>query len=114
MRSITLGCILLLAAFFADPATAQWNTIFGTFPPTVYVSNFARRVAIGTNNAFGYKLEVVRTDGDYRIARFRNSAISGDRTALIDIQNGAGVLWRYGVGGLGNGLGLNAGQFYIE
>lgn len=49
------------------------------------------------------------------IARFTNSAgTTGKQTALIDIQNGAGVLWRYGVGGAGNGLGLIDGQFYIE
>src|SRR5206468_10926163 len=78
-------------------------------------SSLTNRVAIGTNNHNGYKLEVVRNDG-YAIARFRNAVTSstGDRTALIDIQNGSGTLWRYGVGGTNNGLGINAGQFYIE
>ena len=115
MKSITLGCILLLATFFTNPVTAQWSTTFGTTPPTVYLSNTSYRVAIGTTSASGYKLEVVRNDG-YAIARFRNAVTSstGDRTALIDIQNGSGTLWRYGVGGTNNGLGINAGQFYIE
>ena len=115
MKSITLSCILLLAVFFTNTVTAQWSTNSGTTPPTVYVSSLTNRVAIGTNNHNSYKLEVVRNDG-YAIARFRNAVTSstGDRTALIDIQNGSGTLWRYGVGGTNNGIGINAGQFYIE
>ena len=109
MKLIPLGCILLIAVFFATPITAQWR-FNGS---NVRLTNNNNRVAIGTGST-SYKLEVLRTDGDFRIARFRNSASFGDGTALIDIQNSSGNLWRYGVGGLNNGLSLTSGQFYIE
>lgn len=48
------------------------------------------------------------------IVKFTNSATEGDQTALVDIQNGNGALWRYGVGGKGNGIGIENDQFYIE
>jgi hypothetical protein len=50
----------------------------------------------------------------FLVAKFANSATTGDRTALVDIQNGHGQLWRYGVGGSGNALGISSGQFYLE
>ena len=70
-------------------------------------------VGIGTT-APTTKLEVFRNDGQYLLAKFINAATTGDRSAILDIQNGDGVLWRYGVGGTGNGVGMNNGQFYIE
>lgn len=109
MKATTLSCICLSAIFLGSSVSAQWK-FNGS---NVRLTNLNNRVVIGASST-SYKLEVVRTDGDFRIARFRNSASSGDRTALIDIQNGAGTLWRYGVGGLGNGLGLTSGEFYIE
>ncbi len=48
------------------------------------------------------------------VAKFKRSATGTDLTALIDIENGGGTMWRYGVGGTGNGLGITGGQFYIE
>ncbi len=72
-------------------------------------------VGVGTI-APGSRLDVRRNDGNFMLARFANTATSGDRTALIDIQNGNSTptIWRFGVGGTGNGLGITAGQFYIE
>lgn len=72
----------------------------------------AGNVGVGTTTPSA-PLEVVRSSS-FLLSKFRNSATTGDRTALIDVENGQGVLWRYGVGGLGNGIGINAGQFYIE
>jgi hypothetical protein len=73
----------------------------------------AGNVGIGTLNPAA-RFEVNRSIGAALVAKFTNSSTTGDRTALIDIQNGNNVLWRYGVGGTGNGLGINNGQFYIE
>src|SRR5206468_4917290 len=63
-----------------------------------------------------YRLDVTRSTGISAMGRFNNvyTGTSGDRSSLIDIRTGEGFLWRYGVGGLNNGLGLNNGQFYIE
>ncbi|HEX8548563.1 MAG TPA: hypothetical protein VF691_16495 [Cytophagaceae bacterium] len=70
-------------------------------------------VGVGTN-APGYQLDVQSTG--FAAARIKNKATSGDRTALVDIQNGdaASTIWSLAVGGTGNGLGLTSGQFYIE
>lgn len=48
------------------------------------------------------------------IAKFKNNAASGDLTSVIDVENGGGSLWRYGVSGAGNGLGVGNGTFYFE
>src|SRR4051812_36313725 len=73
-------------------------------------------VGIGTVplNSTPYRLEVARKDGNHRIARFINASTTGDLSAIVDMQNGNGVQWRFGVGGTGNNRGLTNGQFYIE
>ncbi|WP_018615786.1 tail fiber domain-containing protein [Segetibacter koreensis] len=108
MKKLILCSLFLPAVFLVSPITAQWHTSGNV----VSLNNINRVVGIGTNTPAG-KLEV-RRDNSFLIAKFTNAATTGDRTALIDIQNGSGTLWRYGVGGLNNGLGLNAGQFYLE
>jgi hypothetical protein len=112
MKTITLGCFLFLAGSFANAVTAQF--VGGAGNTTVLFNN-PDLVGAGTL-APTYKLEVIRSDGNSKIAMFRNSYTGDnlDRTSLIDIQNGSGIRWRCAVGGTGNGLGLNAGQFYIE
>ena len=52
--------------------------------------------------------------GGYRVAQFKNAALVGDRTALVDWLSGNNVRWRVAVGGAGNGFGLTTGQFYLE
>jgi hypothetical protein len=49
-------------------------------------------------------------------AKFRNRTISttADGTIIFDMANSSGNLWRTAVGGKNNGIGINAGQFYIE
>ncbi len=49
-------------------------------------------------------------------AKLTNTGLGTDKTVLLDMQNGNIIptLWRQGVGGSGNGLGLTSGQFYIE
>jgi hypothetical protein len=94
---------------------------------------------IGTNNGYSLAFETNNTErgritssgwwgigtsspsarfhvnnSSFLVAKFSNSATTGDRTALVDIQNGHGQLWRYGVGGSGNALGISSGQFYLE
>jgi hypothetical protein len=88
-----------------------------------FFTNNSQRAVITSGGDFGIgtgapaaRLHVNRTNGNPLLASFTNgyTGTSADRTALINIQNGDGYLWRYGVGGLNNGLGLNSGQFYIE
>jgi hypothetical protein len=105
-KMTTFGSVLVFAGSMlcASQASSQPNLL-----------NPNLRVGIGTLNPNpGYKGEVFRDDGGFQLFKFTNRATAGDRTALIDIQNGDNVLWRYGVGGTGNGLGLTAGQFYLE
>jgi hypothetical protein len=75
--------------------------------------NNAGNLGIGTTTPIT-RFHVNRSDGNFRLGLFSNSSTSGDHTALIDIQNGNNVTWRYGVGGTGNALGIVDGQFYIE
>ncbi|MGV3639035.1 MAG: hypothetical protein ACO1NZ_00875 [Adhaeribacter sp.] len=103
LKRATIGAILVGAGNFLLITPAQSQNVFPAFG----------NVGIGTNVP-ATRLEVRRADGGFLLAKFTNAALGGDRTALVDIQNGQGVLWRYGVGGLGNGLGINAGQFYLE
>ncbi|HTF80485.1 MAG TPA: hypothetical protein VL947_02125, partial [Cytophagales bacterium] len=74
---------------------------------TVLKSGF---VGIGTI-APAYPLEVASPTA--YLGRFRNSG-GTDGSALLDIQNSSGKNWKLAVGGVGNGLGLTAGQFYLE
>jgi Chaperone of endosialidase len=69
------------------------------------------KVGIGTTSPAA-PLEV-KAPG-YLVARFTNDGTASDHSVLVDTLNGDGVLWRHGVGGTGNGLGLTSGQFYIE
>jgi hypothetical protein len=50
------------------------------------------------------------------ISKFRNFGFGSDRTALIQFENGdcIPVSWYAGVAGIGNGLGLANGTFFIE
>lgn len=71
-------------------------------------------VGIGINTGLVYPLEV-QSHNSFYIAKFkRGTGGTIDQTALIDVENGTGVLWRYGVGGANNGIGINNGQFYFE
>jgi hypothetical protein len=51
---------------------------------------------------------------DFLIGRFRNSGTGSDHTSLVGLVNGDNVSWQEAVGGMGNRLGLTAGQLYIE
>jgi len=84
-----------------------------------FITNNSLRMTLTPGGDFGLgtsipasRFEVRRGSGS-NIAKFTNGAVNGDRSALIDVQNGDGVRWRYGVGGTGNSLGLTIGQFYI-
>jgi hypothetical protein len=112
MKTITLACFLFLTAFFANTVTAQF--VAGAGNTTVLLNN-GDLVGIGTLAPTPYKINVVRTDNNSSFAMFRNATANATTgTVLIDLQNSAAIRWRYGVGGVGNGLGLTAGQFYIE
>jgi hypothetical protein len=63
-------------------------------------------------------LSVISNNGQYLLATFANGSVIGseDKTAIIRLQTGdtTPVPWNVGVGGANNGLGLTAGQFYLE
>src|SRR5438309_2112713 len=73
-----------------------------------FITNNSLRMTLTSIGDFGVgtfipaaRLEVMRSSGVSNIARFTNSytGSAGDRSALIDIRNGNGTIWRYGVGG---------------
>ncbi|MDQ4139819.1 MAG: hypothetical protein M3142_04775, partial [Bacteroidota bacterium] len=103
-RNFTFITLLVISGSSIIGATPAFSQ--NTFPAN-------GNVGIGTLTPVT-RLEVVQSNGGALVGKFRNAATNNDRTALIDIQNGNGVLWRYGVGGTNNGLGINNGQFYVE
>jgi hypothetical protein len=94
---VTFSTMIYL--FFVSTANAQ-----NTFPSS-------GNVGIGTLSP-GYPLTV--NSANYWSAVFQNNGSSTDKTVLVDLKSGDGTLWRYGVGGTGNGIGLTSGQYYIE
>ncbi len=72
----------------------------------------AGRVGIGVTSPSA-TLEVEGKPGA-PVAKFTKNSLSEDKTALIDIKNGHGEIWRYGVSGDGNGIEIPKGSFYIE
>lgn len=83
----------------------------GTHYPTINIKQSNRYVGIGTTNPVTQLHVEGSTAFLYRMKRTNSGA---DLTALAEIENGSGVNWRYAVGGTGNGLGIDNGQFYIE
>jgi len=88
-----------------------------------FYTNNGQRMVLTTNGDLGlgtsspsYRLDITRSTGLSSMGRFNNAytGTSGDRSSLIDIKTGDNFVWRYGVGGLNNSLGLNNGQFYIQ
>ncbi len=94
------------------------NTPFTSTASNQFLVRADGGVAIGTNDPNSYALNVQRNGGtaQYQVAKFKNAATSGDRTAIVDIENGdaSPTLWRFSVGGTGNGIGYTNGQFYLE
>src|SRR3954467_5313422 len=112
MKKILFFLLFCFVLLLNSELKAQWNSPPGN--PVTDLNVPSDRVGIGINDAAVLaKLHVRRFDAGFLVAKFEKANL-GDRTALIDIQNGNGVVWRYGVGGTNNGLGLNNGQFYIE
>jgi hypothetical protein len=61
-----------------------------------------------------FRLEVMRSGGSPFLAKFTNTSTTGDRSALISMQNGDAKSWRLGLSGTNNGAGLSPDKFYIE
>ncbi len=59
---------------------------------------------------------VLAESGGLLVAKFAKREESSDNTALIQLETGDStpIDWNVGVGGVGNGLGLTCGQFYVE
>ncbi len=100
----TKKSVMALAMLVSVGGLVQTAHAQNTFPAS-------GNVGIGTASP-GYPLDV--QSSNFFMARFRNKGGGSDGTALFDIQNAAGTFWRLGVGGTGNGLGITAGQFYLE
>lgn len=79
--------------------------------PAINIKHSNRYVGIGTVNPI-MPLHVEASTAF--LQRLKRTSATGDLTALVEIENGSGVNWRYGVGGSGNGLDIESGQFYIE
>jgi len=108
MKIFILWFFLFIAVMSVTSIAAQWNTNGNI----VSLNTNANIVGVGTSFPAA-KLEVQAVD--VLLGKFTNTAAAtADQTALIDVQNGGGIKWRYGVGGANNGLGINAGQFYVE
>jgi hypothetical protein len=131
MKTRTFSFLVMLVLAGSLPLMAQ-NWVNGG-------NSLSATGRIGTNNGYSFAFETNNTERgritssgwwgigtstpsarfhanntSFLVAKFSNSATTGDRTALVDIQNGHGQVWRYGVGGSGNGFGISSGQFYIE
>jgi hypothetical protein len=116
---------VLVSQFVADGlGTGPLGTVsayLGTFTnhPLGLVTSNTERLRITTGGRVGIGVTAPASTLDvagnnFQAARFANTATSGDRTAIVDIMNGDNVTWRQAVGGVNNGLGLTAGQFYLE
>jgi hypothetical protein len=109
----------LLLGYLADPSSTADG--FGAIQATrefvhdtvLALNPRGGSVGVGTSTPAA-DLEV-RGPG-FLIGRFTNNGTTSDKTAVVDFQSGDTVptTWRVGVGGVGNGLGLTAGQFYFE
>ncbi|MBL7765061.1 MAG: collagen-like protein [Chitinophagaceae bacterium] len=93
--------------------------VFGTNSGTNTLPNERMKITptglIGINNGVpSSRLDVVHNN--HNVARFKNDGSVADKTSLIDIENGetAPALWRIGVSGTGNGLGITKNKLYIE
>ena len=82
----------------------------------LYILKGSKNIGIGTSSPAS-KFHVNRNDGNYLVSLFENSSAANDRSALIGLRSGSPATsntWYYGVGGTGNGLGLDRNQYYIE
>lgn len=79
--------------------------------PTINIKQSNRYVGIGTTSPVSPLHLEAATPYLFRIKR---TSAGSDMTAFAEIESGSGTNWRYGVGGTGNGLGIDNGQFYIE
>ena len=77
-----------------------------TFPAT-------GNVGVGTTTP-ALPLEVAVPSSVSLKLRNRTTSTTADGSIIFDMANSSGNLWRTIVGGKNNGLGINAGQFYIE
>jgi hypothetical protein len=132
--TIVVATLTILTLNNLQSATAQsWNltgnsnasssSVLGTTNgvPLRMITNGSERIRITPTGDVGIgtsspstRFEIRRSDGNPLFAKFSNGATTGDRSALISMQNGDGKSWRFGVSGLGNGAGVSTDKFYIE
>ena len=98
---ISMSAILLISTFAISESKAQ-----NTFPTT-------GNAGVGTSTP-AVPLEVAVPSTIALKLRNRATATTADGSVIFDMANNSGNLWRTIVGGKNNGLGINAGQFYIE
>jgi hypothetical protein len=102
ISKISVSAFLLIGTFSSiDKLQAQ--NIFPTSGNVgVGITTPAAPLEIAVTTSLGAKL------------RNRNTTTTADGTIIFDMANNSGNLWRTAVGGKNNGIGINAGQYYIE
>jgi hypothetical protein len=119
--SNTTGSNNTFVGYLADAASGALTnaTAIGS-SAIVGQSNSLVLGSTGVNVGIGTSTPTVALDvnrnSSWLIGRFKNSATTGDRTAMVRFENGdtTPVMWNIGAGGAGNGIGQTSGQFYLE
>lgn len=99
---LSMSALLLIGTI----VTVSESTAQNTFPST-------GNAGVGTSSP-GVPLEVAVPSSLSLKLRNRTTSSTADGSIIFDMANSSGNLWRTIVGGKNNGIGINAGQFYIE
>lgn len=99
---LSVSALLLIGTM----VTVSESTAQNTFPAS-------GSVGVGTTSPT-VPLEVAAPTSLSLKLRNKTTSTTADGSIIFDMANSSGNLWRTIVGGKNNGVGINAGQFYIE
>lgn len=97
-----ISALVLLGTFCSITESHAQNTFPSTGNAGIGLTNPSVPFEIAVNTTIAAKF------------RNRNTSTAVDGSVIFDMSNNTGNLWRTIIGGRNNGLGLNAGQYYIE
>lgn len=97
-----ISALVLIGTFSSISKLQSQNLFPATGNVGIGLTNPSLPLEVAANSAIAVKF------------RNRNSSTKVDGSIVFDLSNNTGNLWRTAVGGRNNGLGLNAGQYYIE